>query len=251
MAKTTLPGVEVAAPSTCAWWYCKLLPLSLLPAIQSIGASSPSYLIGLIDRMLDWTSDIGYTDNAAHNNQDFLPWFLSQMNNASTQAGTRLLDYLDIHYYFAADTSANDDAAKALRLRMTRSWWGTSEPSLPPPQSIPSRIYHTTFTHFLITDPGYTDESYIGSSVPAQWNEPNPNVVMLIPRMQELIRRFYPGTKLSVSEWSSTEDTDITGGLVTVDSLGIFGVNGLDQATYWSEPDEEGPIGLAYWLYRG
>lgn len=74
----------------------------------------------------DWTSSIGYTDNAAHNNEDFLPWFLAQMNNASTQAGTRLLDYLDIHYYFAADTSANDADAKALRLRMTRSWWGTN-----------------------------------------------------------------------------------------------------------------------------
>ena len=46
------------------------------------------------------------------------------MQTASTQAGKRLLDYLDIHYYFAADTSANDAAAKALRLRMTRSLWG-------------------------------------------------------------------------------------------------------------------------------
>ena len=46
------------------------------------------------------------------------------MQNASTTAGKRLLDYLDVHYYFAADTSANDAAAKALRLRMTRSWWG-------------------------------------------------------------------------------------------------------------------------------
>ena len=23
MAKETLPDVQVAAPSTCAWWYCK------------------------------------------------------------------------------------------------------------------------------------------------------------------------------------------------------------------------------------
>jgi len=192
MAKNTLPNVEVAAPSTCAWWFY-------------------------------WTSEIGYTDNAAHNNQDFLPWFLAQMNKASAQAGKRLLDYLDIHYYFAPDTSANDAAAKALRLRMTRSWW----------------------------DPDYIDESWIGTSIPPQWTEPNPNAIWLIPRMQQLIQQFYPGTKLSISEWDSTDDTDITGGLVTVDSLGIFGVNGLDQATYWSQPDQLGPVGLAYWLYRG
>jgi hypothetical protein len=35
----------------------------------------------------------------------------------------RLLDYLDIHWYFQADTSVNDAAAKALRLRMTRALW--------------------------------------------------------------------------------------------------------------------------------
>ena len=74
--------------------------------------------------MTDWTSEVGYSDNAAHDNQDFLPWFLSQMQAQENKTGQRLLDYLDIHYYYAADTSANDDAAKALRLRMTRSLWG-------------------------------------------------------------------------------------------------------------------------------
>jgi hypothetical protein len=71
----------------------------------------------------DWTSDIGYTDNAAHDNIDFIPWFLTQMAAAEKKNGQRLLDYLDIHYYYQADTSANDAAAKALRLRMTRSLW--------------------------------------------------------------------------------------------------------------------------------
>ncbi|RPD78129.1 hypothetical protein L226DRAFT_457148 [Lentinus tigrinus ALCF2SS1-7] len=192
MAKSVLPNVQVAAPSTCAWWFY-------------------------------WTSSIGYTDNTAHNNQDFLPWFLTQMQAASTKAGKRLLDYLDIHYYYAADTSANDAAAKALRLRMTKSLW----------------------------DPTYIDESYIGTSVPAQWSQPNPNAVWLIPRMQQLIAQHYPGTKLSISEWSSTADTDITGGLVTVDQLGIYGREGVDSATYWGTVDEKGPIGLAFWLFRG
>lgn len=129
---------------------------------------------------------------------------------------------IDIHYYFAADTSANDAAAKALRLRLTRSLW----------------------------DPSYVDESWIGTSTP-QNHQPNPTAVYLIPRMQQLIAQYYPGTKLSISEWSSTADTDITGGLVTVDALGIFGRYGVDSATYWGTIDEEGPIGLAYWLYRG
>ncbi|KAJ6540491.1 glycoside hydrolase family 44-domain-containing protein [Mycena capillaripes] len=190
-AKEAIPGVKVAAPSTCAWWFY-------------------------------WTSTIGFTDNAAHDNIDFIPWFLMKMAAEEKSSGTRLLDYLDIHYYYQADTSANDDAAKALRLRMTRSLWDTT----------------------------YTDESWVG--VPPQQNHQwNPTVISLIPRMRTLIDINYPGTKLSISEFSSTADTDITGGLVTVDMLGIFGQQKLDSATYWVTPDELGPVGLAYWLYRG
>ncbi|CCA75148.1 hypothetical protein PIIN_09132 [Serendipita indica DSM 11827] len=190
MAKEALPNAKVAAPSSCSWWFY-------------------------------WTSAVGYSDNAAHWNIDFLPWFLSQMKTASTTAGKRLLDYLDIHYYFQPDLSANDAAAKALRLRMTRSLW----------------------------DPSYVDESWAGSN--PQNHQPNPTAIWLIPRMKQLIDINYPGTKLSISEWSSTADGDITGGLVTVDVLGLFGRYGVDVATYWSNPDSKGPVGLAYWLYRG
>jgi hypothetical protein len=58
--------------------------------------------------------------------------------------------------------------------------------------------------------------------------------------MKQLIDQYYPGTKLSISEWSSTADNDITGGLVTVDQLGIYGHFGVDSATYWATPDEKG-----------
>ena len=69
--------------------------------------------------------------------------------------------------------------------------------------------------------------------------------------MHLLIAQHFPGTKLSVSEWSATTETDITGGLVTADTLGIFGREGLDSATYWATPSAMGPTGLAYWLFRG
>ncbi|KAF9448877.1 glycoside hydrolase family 44 protein [Macrolepiota fuliginosa MF-IS2] len=190
VAKEALPDVLVAAPSTCSWWFY-------------------------------WTSMIGWDDTTAHNNTDFIPWFLSQMKKVEDTTGKRLLDYLDIHYYFQPDTSANDDAAEALRLRMTRSLWDTS----------------------------YVDESWVGTD--PQNHQWNPDTVELIPRMKTLIDINYPGTKLSISEWSSTQDDDITGGLVTADALGIFGQYGVDSATYWATPGEQAPVGLAYWLYRG
>ncbi|KAL0951928.1 hypothetical protein HGRIS_008582 [Hohenbuehelia grisea] len=190
VSKAALPNTLVGAPSTCSWWFY-------------------------------WTSAVGYTDNAAHYNIDFIPWFLAEMKKQSDKVGKRLLDYLDIHYYYQPDTSANDAAAKALRLRMTRSLWDTS----------------------------YVDESWVGQD--PQNHQWAPNTVQLIPRMKILINQNYPGTKLSIGEWSSTNDKDLTGGLVTADSLGIFGKYGLDAATYWATPDEMGPTGLAYWLYRG
>lgn len=146
---------------------------------------------------------VGDSDKAAHNGSDFLPWFLQQIRAHDQSTGTRLLDFLDIHYYYAPDTSANDAAAKALRLRMSRSLW----------------------------DPTYVDESWISGD--AYNSQPNPDRVMLIPRMQALIEKYYPGTKLSIGEFASTADTDLTGGLLTVDMLGIFGRYKLDQATYW------------------
>lgn len=224
-AKEVLPNVAVAAPSTCSWWFY-------------------------------WTSAVGYTDNTAHGNVDFLPWFLQQMKLKSDAAGKRLLDYLgncafiflclcrtdaslvDVHYYFQPDLSANDAAAKALRLRMTRSLYGT----------FLVNVQLTSVTN-RIKDPGYVDESWVGKD--PQNHQANPTAVYLIPRLQQLIAQYYPGTKLSVSEWASTADSDITGGLVTADSLGIFGREGLDSATYWATPDEKGPVGLAYWLFRG
>lgn len=210
MIKSVLPKSLVAAPSTNSWWFCEY-------SLSLTGSALDSY-----DEHIDWTSDVGRNDTAAHGNIDFIPWFLMQMKNQEKTAGKRLLDFLDIHYYFQANPQGTDDASRALRLRLTRSWW----------------------------DPTYVDESWVGTSTP-QNSQPNPTAVMFIPRMQALIAKYYPGTKLSVGEWASTLDSDITGGLVAADSLGIFGKYKLDSANYWVSADRTGPVGLAYWLYRG
>ncbi|TFL04621.1 glycoside hydrolase family 44-domain-containing protein [Pterulicium gracile] len=190
VAKEAQPNVQIAAPSTCSWWFY-------------------------------WTSVIGYTDNAAHGGQDFVPWFLDKMRAAEKTAGKRLLDWLDLHYYYQPDTSADDAPARAKRLRMTRSLW----------------------------DPTYVDESWIGEN-PPQSQQPDATKVQLIPRIKALIEKHYPGTKYMISEWAA-HGTDVIAGLVTVDSLGIFGKFGLDAATYWVHPPEGSAVATAYWLFRG
>ena len=122
--------------------------------------------------------------------------------------------------------------------------------------SVPPAHAHADCVRVCVhADPGYVDESYIGTSVPAQWSQPNPNAVWLIPRMRQLIAQHFPGTKLSISEWSSTADTDVTGGLVTVDQLGVYGREGVDSATYWGHGGREGPgwarVLAVQWVRRG
>ena len=162
---------------------------------------------------------------------------MTELKQAEATAHKRLLDYLDIHFYFQADTSANDAAAKAVRLRATRSLW------------VNFPLILNFCVNFWSQDPTYVDESWVGKD--PQSHQPNPTAITLIPRIHSLIEQNYPGTKLSISEWASTNDNDITGGLVTVDVLGLFGKYGVDAATYWATPAELGPVGLAYWLYRG
>jgi len=166
----------------------------------------------------DWASGPQWKqypqDRLAHGNVPLVEWYLQQMRAYERQTGTRLLDYLDLHYYPAATGvalgTAGSSATQALRLRSTRSLW----------------------------DPTYIDESWIG--------EP----VGLIPRMRAWVQRNYPGTKLAISEYNWGGLEDINGALAQADVLGIFGREGVDVATLWNPPKKSMPGAFAFQIYR-
>jgi len=186
-----LPGTEIAGLSSCCWWYY-------------------------------WNSAAG--DKPQHGGQDFLPWFLEQMEAEEAASGERLLDVLDVHYYPDAEVFNDrmDPDTAARRLRTTRSLW----------------------------DPGYTDEGWIGEDHDATQDQPSPNQVQLIPRMKALIDDHYPGTELGITEWNFGADAHLSGGLATADALGIFGREGLYLANFWSCPQAGTPAAAAFRLYR-
>src|SRR5690606_5167934 len=125
-------------------------------------------------------------DRLAHGNVPFTAWYLREMRAYEQQHGTRILDYLDLHYYPQAAgvslASAGNAATQALRLRSTRSLW----------------------------DATYVDESWIG--------EP----VRLIPRMRDWIAAEYPGTKTAITEYNWGGLEHVNGALAQADVLGIF-----------------------------
>ena len=154
------------------------------------------------------------TDYQTHGSTAFVPWYLQQMKAYELQHGTRILDYLDLHYYPQADgvalSPAGSSSTQALRLRSTRSLW----------------------------DPNYQDESWI------------PDKVRLIPRMLDWVNANYPGTKTAVTEYNWGALDHINGALAQADVLGIFGREGLDLATLWGPPTSAQPGAFAFRIYR-
>ena len=166
----------------------------------------------------DWSSP---DDRNAHGGTPLVPWYLQQMQAYQQSHGTRILDYLDLHYYPQAPgvtlSAAGNAATQALRLNSTRSLW----------------------------DPSYVDESWLASARPD-----GGGIIKLIPRMREWVQANYPGTKLAVGEYNWGAPEHINGALAQADVLGIFGREGLDMALLWSPPQSTQPAAYAFRMFR-
>lgn len=133
-------------------------------------------------------------------NMVFLDYYLGSMSQASANAGRRLIDYLDIHWY--SDVTAGgksilvDDETEAMaqaRVQAPRSLWDSS----------------------------YTEASWIGN---------NYGPIRLIPWIQAKIDTFYPEIKLAISAWSYGGEASISGAIAVADALGTFGREGVGLA---------------------
>lgn len=198
-----------------------------LAAAQGIKAADPT---AAVDGPGDWgwcayfyaPDDPGTCgpgpDRTAHGNLPLAAWYLQQFAAYNEAHGQRLLDYFDEHYYPQAAgvslSTAGSSAAQALRLRSTRSLW----------------------------DPTYTDESWTADL--------GLGPVDLIPRMQQWVAQYYPGTKTAISEYNWGGLESINGALAEADVLGIFGRQGLDRAQLWSPPASSSPGAFAFRMYR-
>lgn len=123
----------------------------------------------------------------------YYPWLLGQLHNYQNTNGTRLLDYVTLHYYaaYAGAVGTLDNLLSANR--STRSLW----------------------------DQTYVDES---------WKN---QVINLIPTMKSWVTNNYPGTKTGITEYNWGFDGQMEGAVLQADALGIFGREGLDMATRW------------------
>ncbi len=138
--------------------------------------------------------------NTVKNNGDyrwFIDYYLDEMKKAEDETGQRLLDVLDIHFYTEAkgecgERSCNHysrEGCVEARLNSTRSLW----------------------------DESYKENSWIVDT--------GAEFFPLLPNLQNSIDKFYPGTKIAITEYDFGGSNDISGGIAEADALGVFAKN--------------------------
>jgi hypothetical protein len=221
--KTADPTAHVNGPVVDFWW---------------------NYFYSKKDIESGWDSGIGCfqpwsnpVDRQAHGGVPFIEYYLQQFASASNTYGARLLDYLDLHTYFAATyngsgvglTTAGDTGEQQARLNSTRVFWDPTytDPNFPQPN--------------YSTDSNYTANCNVPLQAP-----------QLIPMAQAWAAKDYPGTKVAFTEFNWGGQESINGAVAQADILGIFGAYGLDMATLWGPPDPttQVPGLMAYKIYR-
>jgi hypothetical protein len=194
-------------------------------------ANWPNYFYSSADLHSGWSTGPCWcyngnpTDRMAHGNVPLLAYYLQQFQAAQNRGGVRLLDYLDLHGYYAASgatfTTAGDTALQAARLNSTRALWDPT-----------------------YTDPAETDPN-VTTNAPAY-------PVQLIPMMKSLVAANYPGTKLAITEYNWGAQESVNGALAQAEVLAIFGAQGLDMGALWGQPDpvKQLPGLLAFQLFQ-
>jgi hypothetical protein len=220
--KTEDPTAQVSGPIIDFWWayfYSK-------KDIEAGWSTGPCFE--------PWS---GPADRTAHGGTPMVEYYLQQFAQAQTTYGIRLLDYVDLHTYFAgtynnksvAFDTAGDTGEQQVRLNSTRALWDPSytDPNFP--------------------QPNYTTDANFTANCATPLQAPQ-----LIPMMRNWVAKDYPGTKLAIDEYNWGGMESISGALAQADILGIFGREGLDLGTMWptSDPSGQVPGMMAFAMYR-
>jgi hypothetical protein len=178
--------------------------------LESIYKNWPNFAKGPVDRM-------------AHGNLPLIDYYLREFKGAqdADPHHTRLLDYLDLHTYFAANDAglkpAGTSEQQAAVIDSTRVFW----------------------------DSTYTDRRFQN---PDKYLEPL--APQMIPRMKKWVADNYPGTKTAITEYNWGGPEHISGAVAQADILGIFGREGLDLGALWGPPNLNEPLMFAFKIFR-
>jgi hypothetical protein len=153
----------------------------------------------------------------------FIDYYLNAMRRAEEQAGVRLIDYIDLHWY--PEIRIDDEDGEDHRLTEAVIYDAMVEARVQAPRSL-------------------WDDNYIEGS----WISANP--IRLLPWVREKIDDLYPGTKISITEWHYGAGHHISGGIAVAAVLGVFGRERVGLATLWPHANREAYVEAAFRVYR-
>ena len=144
------------------------------------------------------------------NGRNFIEWYLDQAKAEESSTGSRIIDYLDLHWY----PEAQGDGA-----RITDA--GNTAGVITAREQAPRSLW----------DPSYSEVSWIHDYVGGP--------IDLLHWLQMKINAHYPDTKLAFTEWNYGGGDHISGAIAVADVLGVFGREGVGLATYWPLKSDE------------
>ncbi len=142
----------------------------------------------------------------------FIDYYLEQMKAEEAKSGQRLLDVLDIHYYSEAKCPDCD----------TRICMSADHPA-----EHTKGIDELTQSYRTLIEKDYAENSWIG-----EWCQSN---IPILTNVKESIDKYYPGTKLAVTEYDFGGGQTVAGAIAEVDALGTFAENDVYFATLWAD----------------
>lgn len=219
---STHPMLHPAQP-TCAEIVAKSVALAqtvkrMDPSAEVLGpASYGSNGYFTFQNAPDWAS----IKTATPAYRWFLDYYLDQMSKASQTAGVRLLDVLDLHRY---SDDAGGTPSEAITNQTDYSTnLGCDQERVQAPR--------------VLWDPTFVENSWV-----QQWD---PQFLPWIPNIQASLAKYYPGTKLSFTEYSYGGESDISGGIAQADVLGIYGKYGVYLGCNWLLHGSPAPLYLS------
>jgi hypothetical protein len=164
-------------------------------------------------------------DRNAHGGLPFVQWYLRQVCAHRQQTGTRLVDYLDLHYYPQGNgvvdfgNGANDANSAALRLRSLKELY----------------------------DPSWVAESWFADL--GDFDDNHYDKPQVLRRVRAWIDAECPGTKLAITEYQWGADAGASSALAQAEVLAIFGREGVDLATRWVAPAAGSRVERAFRMF--
>lgn len=136
----------------------------------------------------------------------FVSYYLDEMRKAEAKHGKRLVDVIDVHYYSEAKGQC----------RVTECEDYTHTECIEARLQSPRTLY----------DPMYIEDSWIGNSFQGY--------LPIFPKLNESIEKYYPETKLALTEYNFGGGNHISGAIAEADALGVFASNGVYVSNLWA-----------------